>query len=170
MEYLTALILGALGSLLACELYFWAPAIARAIARSAASRLPPPEAERYAEEWLGLLEEVPGHCWRLVHAIGFHWAALRISSDLRAETGQRNRYIAALARFNRFVAFSLFSWMRRRIVTRRALIEVAVMEFRILKLFKPFKDVDIDKVRERFTELMHDDSEFSRLRDRMLSR
>lgn len=70
MEYLISILLGVLGSLAASEAYAWAPKVAQTIIVWTANRLPPSEYDRWKEEWLAHLDEIPGNLSKLGHAVG----------------------------------------------------------------------------------------------------
>lgn len=168
MEYLIAIVLGTVGSLLACEFYGWMPRIACSITRHAASRLPPPEAQRYAEEWLSLLEETPGHCWRLIHAIGFHWAATQICADLRVlqEVDANNK--TALQRAGFACVVSFISWIRRSKFLSRTITEIFMLEYFVLRSIGLTKNLDARTFRSYLEGLMHDDDAFDQFRNRVM--
>ncbi len=70
MEYVIGLFFGILGSLVAAELYCWAPHIARKSIERAVLRLPESERDRFREEWLAHLDECPGSLAKLWHSLG----------------------------------------------------------------------------------------------------
>jgi hypothetical protein len=71
-------VVSVLSKLFADEFKAWSPRLVSALVRSAVSRLPRQEQERYQEEWLSHLEEVPGEVSKLVSALSFQIASLRI--------------------------------------------------------------------------------------------
>jgi hypothetical protein len=75
MGYLRDLVVGAVASLLAAEVYVYADPVARWIVGKAAKRLPADDRDRRHEEWLADLYDMPGAVGKLLWALGCHWAA-----------------------------------------------------------------------------------------------
>ena len=75
MGYLRDLVVGAVASLLAAEVYVYADPVARWIVGKAAKRLPADDRDRRHEEWLADLNDMPGAVGKLLWALGCHWAA-----------------------------------------------------------------------------------------------
>jgi hypothetical protein len=78
MELISRLIISVLSKLFADEFKSWSPRLVTALIGSAVSRLPKEKQERYQEEWLSHLEEVPGEISKIVSALSFQIASLRI--------------------------------------------------------------------------------------------
>jgi hypothetical protein len=107
MELLTWIVVGVLGvfgsiflHILAFDIHEHAPALATRLVRLAVGLLPATQRERYQEEWLAHLVEVPGVLAKFAHALGC----------LRAAHG-----VAKAMRPNNWAAFSneLKWWLRR---------------------------------------------------------
>ena len=96
MGVLTSIFLGAIGSLVAAELWSWGPSLSRVLTRFAARLLSAEKRERYLEEWLAELEHVPCGTWRLLWAVGLVLTACseRVSDILRA-IGKRKEKVDA---------------------------------------------------------------------------
>jgi hypothetical protein len=75
MGYLRDLVVGAVASLLAAEVYVYADPVARWIVGKAAKRLLADDRDRRHEEWLADLNDMPGAVGKLLWALGCHWAA-----------------------------------------------------------------------------------------------
>jgi hypothetical protein len=80
MEFVISLAVG----LLLYELYAWLPRISEMVLAWAVSTLPPKDRERYREEWLAHLNSLPNTAVRLINALNFCVAALRIRADIVA--------------------------------------------------------------------------------------
>jgi hypothetical protein len=80
MEYVTGLFFGIVGSLVAAELYCWAPHIARKFIERAVQRLPESEQDRLREEWFAHLDECPGSLAKLWHSLGCFQGAAAIAA------------------------------------------------------------------------------------------
>jgi len=70
MDIVVAVALGAIGSIIAAELYAYGPAIAHALIRRAVARLTKHEQTRFLEEWLADNREFIGNGQKVLHAIG----------------------------------------------------------------------------------------------------
>jgi hypothetical protein len=70
MGYLTELLVGAAGSLIAAEVWVHADPASRWLIKRAVRRLPEDQQERRLEEWLAGLDEFPGAIRKLLHAFG----------------------------------------------------------------------------------------------------
>ncbi len=68
------------------EVKAWIPWLVRRIVALAVHILPEDQRERYGEEWLGHIGEIPGDIGRVVVAIGFVFAGLVIGIDRREQT------------------------------------------------------------------------------------
>jgi hypothetical protein len=79
------LLITALVGLGIMEVYAWLPRLSLWLVDRAVSKLPSDDQERCREEWKAALEALPNTAVRLTHALSFHWAALRITSDYREE-------------------------------------------------------------------------------------
>jgi len=80
MDVVIAILLGAIGSLVAAELYANGPRIADALIRFAVSRLPEDEKARFLEEWRADNEDFVGAIGKVGHAIGCYLGASRVAS------------------------------------------------------------------------------------------
>jgi predicted alpha/beta hydrolase family esterase len=80
MEYVIGLFFGIVGSLVAAELYCWAPHIARKFIERAVLRLPESEQDRLREEWFAHLDECPGSLAKLCHSLGCFQCAAAIAA------------------------------------------------------------------------------------------
>lgn len=78
MDAVITILLGAVGSLIAAELYEIAPRLARWLVLRAASRLRPGERDRWYEEWLADLDEWPGNITKLARSVGHVKASVRL--------------------------------------------------------------------------------------------
>jgi hypothetical protein len=79
MEYVIAILLGTIASLVAAEIHITAPKLAFWITACAILRLPKDNRERAREEWFADINEWPGNLAKLSRALGFLIATLRIS-------------------------------------------------------------------------------------------
>jgi hypothetical protein len=70
MDIVVAVLLGAIGSIVAAELYALGPAIADTFIRRAVARLPKHERARFLEEWQADNDDFPGSVQKVLHAIG----------------------------------------------------------------------------------------------------
>jgi hypothetical protein len=68
MDSFWAIIIGALGSLLAAELYLWLPDLADRLLRYNTAKLPPDLSIRLQEEWQTDLNNIPGHIAKFLFA------------------------------------------------------------------------------------------------------
>jgi hypothetical protein len=71
LSALAAIVLAALGAMAGAQANASAPAVARWIVRRAVLRLPPELRERYTEQWLADLQDIPGPLAKLWTAVGF---------------------------------------------------------------------------------------------------
>ncbi|MEH7904345.1 sugar transferase [Rhizobium laguerreae] len=69
----------ALSKILAEEFKAWRPNIVHRLVAVAASLLSDVDRDRYREEWSAYVEEIPGDLGKVFSAIGFVWAATRMS-------------------------------------------------------------------------------------------
>jgi CRISPR/Cas system-associated exonuclease Cas4 (RecB family) len=72
--------------ILADEFRPWRPYLTKRIIALAVRRLPQEQCERYREEWLSYVEEVPGEIGRLLAALGMLWAGVKLGSVFRKES------------------------------------------------------------------------------------
>jgi lipopolysaccharide/colanic/teichoic acid biosynthesis glycosyltransferase len=77
-----------LSRLLSDEFKAWTPWLIDRITRHAICRLPQENRDRFGEEWRGHLNDVPGDIGKLVVALGFLWAARKMSAILRRKRSQ----------------------------------------------------------------------------------
>jgi len=98
MGYLIDILVGVVSGIVTGELSAHAEPMARWIISKAVARLPADDRERFREEWLAHLEEVPGAVGKLWHATGCYLGAAKVGLALGREHGQ-NR--AAHARYLR---------------------------------------------------------------------
>lgn len=89
MGYVSDLILGIVGNLIAAELYVHADPIARWIVSRSVTRLPADERERRLEEWLADLNDRPG-LGKLAWALGCVWTASTTHAGVWRAGRQRN--------------------------------------------------------------------------------
>lgn len=82
MDVVVALVLGAIGSLIAAEVYANGPAIAGALIRRAVAQLPEHEQSRFLEEWLADGADFPGSDQKVLHAIGCCFGANAVAKAL----------------------------------------------------------------------------------------
>ena len=78
MDFLIAIIEGIVGDLIANEIVAHKRAIAGWLVENAVQRLPESERDRYREEWLAHLDEVPGLIGQLRHALGCNFKAIQV--------------------------------------------------------------------------------------------
>lgn len=113
MEYVIGLFFGIVGSLVAAEVYCWAPNIARRCVERAVLRLPESERDRFREEWLAHLGECPGSLGKLWHSMGCLSGARAISAAgskialVRASNTERARSIAWKGFLTKVIVYSL---------------------------------------------------------------
>jgi len=99
MEYLVAILLGIIGSLIAAELYANAPRIADSLLEGAIARLPRHKQERYREEWHAHLNECVGNVGKLWHAANCYlFAARGIQRAFAVPAKRRNNRTISSAR------------------------------------------------------------------------
>jgi hypothetical protein len=79
MGYLIDILIGAAASLVAKELWSDADPASQLLVRKAVQRLPEEDRERFGEEWLADLHDVPGAFGKLLWASGCHWAATLVN-------------------------------------------------------------------------------------------
>src|ERR1700751_4821393 len=91
MELILGVILGVLGIIAAAvsrqltdEFKAWTPWITRRLIRRAARRLPDEQRDRFEEEWLSHLNEIPGEVGKVIAALGFVRASRRMSPGVTA--------------------------------------------------------------------------------------
>ncbi len=78
------IVLGAVGSLLAAEVYSWLPRFAEALVRYHASKLPEQLRERMSEEWLGIVQAQLGNFAKFIIAVDLFRAQWRLVKRTRA--------------------------------------------------------------------------------------
>jgi hypothetical protein len=83
MEYVIGLLLGILGSLIAAEIFACGPVIARSLIGLAVRRLPEEDRNRFREEWLSHLQEMPGFFSMISHALGCNRSKIRRELEMR---------------------------------------------------------------------------------------
>jgi len=98
--------------ILADEVKAWSPRLTKRLIALAVRRLPENQRERYSEEWLSFIEEIPGEIGKVVAALGLICAGVRIGlasrMEGRAEAGARSeraakeRLTRAIFLFRRF--------------------------------------------------------------------
>jgi hypothetical protein len=76
---IVVIMLSATGRQVSDEFKAWTPHLAAKLVHSAVFVLPAEERERFAEEWLSHIDEIPGEVGKLVAAVGFIIAARRIA-------------------------------------------------------------------------------------------
>jgi hypothetical protein len=93
MELIIGIVLAVLGIIataasrqLADEFKAWTPWITEWLVRRAAHKLPEKQRDRCEEEWLSHIYETPGEVGKLIAAIGFLFAARKISSNLMVQS------------------------------------------------------------------------------------
>ena len=79
VTFLLMLIVGMLVAIFRSEFEAWMPWIAERLRRAALKRLPSTLRERLDEEWASYLDETPGYVGKVWQALGFNFAARRIS-------------------------------------------------------------------------------------------
>lgn len=82
MDIVVAIILGAVGSLIAAEVYANGSVIADAIIRRAVLRLPEHERSRFLEEWRADNDDFPGNGQKVFHSIGCFFGASAVAKAL----------------------------------------------------------------------------------------
>ena len=82
MEYVTPLLVGIVGSLVAAELYARLPQVARLLIDYAIQKIPNGHRMRFKEEWLSHLEECQGNLEKLQHGYGCYVGAAAIALAL----------------------------------------------------------------------------------------
>jgi hypothetical protein len=91
MEHLIAVVLGAVGSILAYEICAHADPVARWLIIRAVARLPEPQRNVRLEEWLAHLNETPGAIRKLLHGVGCWFGAPAIGRALAGGVRVRTR-------------------------------------------------------------------------------
>lgn len=123
MEYLTALLLGVLGSLIAWEISLRYRKWCEAIIRSAAQRLPDEQRLIREEEWLAALNDCVGMVSAFSHAIGC-WVgapAVGASASLKRAVSAAKPSRALGGRFRVKVRIDPTAFMRAMTQLRRVL-------------------------------------------------
>jgi lipopolysaccharide/colanic/teichoic acid biosynthesis glycosyltransferase len=82
----------ALSKQLTDEIKAWTPWIIERLIRAAVAKLPERERDRLHEEWHSDIQDTPGELGRLVVAVGFLFAALKISHDIGNESRRSNLF------------------------------------------------------------------------------
>jgi hypothetical protein len=90
--WILSVVAAALSRVLSDECKAWMPSLAKWLIRRAVAWLPEDQRERYAEEWLSHINEIPGDISKIVAAMGFIWAAKRMP----AETAKKRPIIIKL--------------------------------------------------------------------------
>ncbi|MBY5879840.1 sugar transferase [Rhizobium leguminosarum] len=97
----TIIVSGVLGSafskILADEFKAWRPNIVHRVIGIAASLLSDVDRDRYREEWSAHVEDVPGDLGKLFSAIGFLWAAARMSDRRLMALGTKRAMDVSIA-------------------------------------------------------------------------
>ncbi len=70
MDFLTAIVVGTVGSLIVAEMRANSRSVAEWLIKLAVKRLPRPEQARFREEWLAHLAYCPGSLTKLWHSVG----------------------------------------------------------------------------------------------------
>src|SRR5215469_9793045 len=83
---LVGIVAAASSKILADEFKAWRPRLTRELVALAVRRLPGEQRERYSEEWLSHVEEVPGEVGKVLASIGLLWAGVRLRSILRKKS------------------------------------------------------------------------------------
>lgn len=131
MEYVVAILLGAIGSLIAAEFYANAPRLTRWIIEDGLLFLPEQNRERYREEWLAHIEECSGHLLKIWHALGMRWTARRLGIALsRAES--KNKQNAASSVSSLVKRFDRIAKSRRFMLTQHVIGTAAVFSLVLL--------------------------------------
>lgn len=84
LTILVAISTSVLATLICAEFSQWRPPITSYILSLAVRILPPSKRERFREEWAAHLDEVPGDVSQVIVAIGFCFAARKISIRMAA--------------------------------------------------------------------------------------
>jgi hypothetical protein len=84
MEHVATVIIGFMGllvlrTLVGEEVKAWMPWVIKRLVLSALTRLPAEEQERYREEWLAAVADIPGNIGKLLFAIDLHRASFGIA-------------------------------------------------------------------------------------------
>jgi hypothetical protein len=83
--FVSGILATTLARIFAEEFKAWMPWIAERFVRKAVAGLPEDQRERFGEEWRSHLNEIPGEIGKLVVALGFVFAAWKMSSILKIE-------------------------------------------------------------------------------------
>jgi lipopolysaccharide/colanic/teichoic acid biosynthesis glycosyltransferase len=86
VAFVGKLLMSVLGRQVSEELKAWTPLICKKLVQIATDRLQPEDRDRYQEEWNSYLNEVPGDASKILVAIGFLFAARRMS-PVRGDAG-----------------------------------------------------------------------------------
>jgi hypothetical protein len=98
VEYVIAILLGILGSLIAAELYASAPRLSIFLINRAVFRLPEQDRERRREEWLADLDDYCGNLRKLPHAAGCYFYAAPKLARARVPATQSRKATAPFRR------------------------------------------------------------------------
>jgi hypothetical protein len=96
---LIGIVAAASSKVLADEFKAWSPRMTKRLIALAIRSLPEEQCERYSEEWLSYVEEIPGELGKLFAAVGLLWAGIKLRSVLRR--GSRTAMVAKKNEFNR---------------------------------------------------------------------
>lgn len=110
MEYLISIVIGVVCSVIAAEVYAYAPLIAEYLLRRAATKIPEDQRDRYLAEWRAHAADLPGSLAKLYHGLGCLFGARAVARELRKSTfDEKHRWL-----------FELVAKYTLRIVTFRA--------------------------------------------------
>ncbi len=152
MEYVIALFLGALGSLLAAELYANAARLSSFLISKAALRLPEAKRDRYREEWHAHLDDCAGNLGKLWHALNCYlFAATGVAKTFITPTRSRtDGNSSSSARHTRGIfdeyRIKSASWLWKRSNYRRTNFERTILIVSRAMLDARSLTVQLDKV------------------------
>src|SRR5258708_6757665 len=89
MGFLIDILIGAASRIVTGELSAHVEPFARWVIGKAPDRLPADDRERFREEWLAHLEEVPGAVRKLWHAVGCHLGSAKVAGVMAEQSKRR---------------------------------------------------------------------------------
>ena len=162
MELVTSLIVGAL----LIEAYAWLPKITEWLLEQAVGQLPVEDQERCRDEWKAGLDDFPNTIVKLVHALSFQGAAIRISADiLEAKIEETDRLLHDITR-RHFVAFEQLRAGTVGLDRKRNELKTALQQISIMKVQASANEQHADAAQKAWSALERYGSTLTVLTDR----